>query len=213
MKISILMSLLLRELFGKCDYLTYYYAMQTLSDPNVKYSIVYNEGRTLIKSIYSSKIYDRYKSLMMNNLFACELFSLGYSFEKIFKNLEFMIISKNIGNAERFYKSIYFLENLKTVVVVQPDDDRIFNVLRTLPFGLKNLVLENINPKNVKHLDNLPTGLESVIFIHLLTNYEKTKEIFLNMKLPFDCEVKHLVKKNYDTTIVHDYEKLLKKNI
>ena len=88
---------------------------------------------------------------------------------------------------------------------------KLFILLRTLPFTLKTLFLENIEPSDVKYLDNLPINLEKVIFIHLLDKYEQSKEIFKNMKLPFDCNVRHLVKKNLNTTVVFDYNKLSNK--
>ena len=226
------MSILLRTILGTRDYLTYYYAIQTLSDSHAHYSIVHDGGR--LSSKYSQmcdeihdkmhteicdKIHDKIhndthdiiKSLMFNKNFCLNLFYCGRTFEKNFKNLEFLIIPPDISNSESFYKTIYFLENLKTLVVIQPNDTKIFNVLRTLPFTLKTLFLENIEPSDVKYLDNLPINLEKVIFIHLLDKYEQSKEIFKNMKLPFDCNVRHLVKKNLNTTVVFDYNKLSNK--
>lgn len=194
------MSLLLKKILGKRDYLTYYYAQQTLNG-NTVYDYVCNEGRGILNICPNIDIPGEIKSIMVS-----ETPFTNSTFENIFQNIEFLIIPHNIGLTKKFYNTIHFLKNLSTILVIRPDHNDVFNVLRTLPqFTLKTLILENIEANNVKYLDNLPIGLEKVIFIHILDKYEKSKETFNNMKMPFDCKVIHLVKQNFATTAVYKY--------
>jgi len=205
------MSILLQKILGKCNYMTYYYSIQTLSDPNAKYDLVYGEGRLTIGNFEDYKRVSM-KSVMPNNMFMGQMFANNICvFENIFKNLEFMIIPDKL-QSQHFYKNICRLEKLNTLVVIDPNNEKAIDILRHLPIGLKTLILEDVNSDNVKYFDNLPITLEKVIFIHLLDKYEKSKEIFKNMKLPFDTTVMHLVKKNKITTAVYEYEKILKKH-
>lgn len=192
------MSLLLKKILGNRDYLTYYYAQQTLNG-HVDYDFVCNEGRSFLNGYSKIDTYDKIKSIMLS-----ENPPTNSTFENIFQNIEFLIIPRKINLT--FYNNIQFLKKLNTVLVIQPEHNDTFHVLRILPqFTVKTLILENIEADNVKYLDNLPIGLKKVIFIHIFTKYEKSKEIFNNMKMPFDCEVIHLVKQNSATTAVYKY--------
>jgi hypothetical protein len=193
------MSLLLKKILGNRDYLTYYYA-QLILKGNADYDYVCNEG---IGKPDTYSISDPYK---IKSIMVSETPLTKCTFEYIFQDIEFLIIPHNINLTKKFYNTIHFLKNLNTILVIRPDNNDVFNVLRTLPqFTLKTLILENIEANNVKYLDNLPVGLEKVIFIHILYKYEKSKEAFNNMKMPFDCKVIHLVKQNSATTAVYKY--------
>ena len=45
--INQIMSLLLKKIIGNRDYLTYYYAQQTLNQ-HINYDFIYNEGRVIL---------------------------------------------------------------------------------------------------------------------------------------------------------------------